>query len=71
MEIITKFLKGVFYFFVGDWIILGGVAITLVLVALLENVAALDALKGLGGIVFLVGVALTLFITLRREISPK
>lgn len=71
MKSITKFLNGVFYFFVGDWIILGGVAITLLVVALLENVAALEALKGIGGIIFLVGVALTLFITLRREIFPK
>ncbi|MBN9390378.1 MAG: hypothetical protein J0I20_20285 [Chloroflexi bacterium] len=71
MGIITKFLRGVFYFFVGDWIILGGVAITLLVVALLEKVITVDALKGVGAIVFLVGVALTLFVTLRREIFPK
>ena len=67
MEAITKFLKGVFYFFVGDWIILGGVALTVLVVALIENLAPFSSIKGAGGYVFLAGVVLTLFITLRRE----
>ena len=67
MEMITNFLKAVFNFFVGDWIILIGVAITIVVVALVENVGALEGLKGLGGVILLLGVALTLALTLRRE----
>jgi hypothetical protein len=67
MAAITHFLKAVFNFFVGDWIILFGVAITLVVVALLENIAALDSLKTAGGYILFIGVALTLAVTLRRE----
>ena len=64
---ITGFFKGVFYFFVGDWIILIGVAITVALVALLENVILQDNLKSLGGYIFILGVLITLAVTLRRE----
>jgi hypothetical protein len=67
MVAITHFLKAVFNFFVGDWIILFGVAITLIVVALLENIAALDSLKTAGGYILFIGVALTLAVTLRRE----
>jgi hypothetical protein len=68
MSRITGFLKAVFNFFVGDWIILGGVVLTLVLVALIENTSALSSLKGTGGVVLFVGIVLTLVATLRREI---
>ena len=67
MEQITGFLKGLFNFFVGDWIILIGVALTLVVVALIENVSGLESLKGVGGVVLLAGVIFTLTLTLRRE----
>ena len=40
MQLITRFLKALFNFVVGDWIILIGVAIVLVVVALLENLSA-------------------------------
>lgn len=60
-------LKGIFNFFVGDWIILIGVAITVVVVALIENVAAFNGLKGAGGYILIVGLLLTLITTLRRE----
>lgn len=67
MGAVTGFLKAVFNFFVGDWIILIGVAITLLIVALIENVSALDSIKVAGGYVLFIGVALTLAATLRRE----
>ncbi len=67
MSAVTGFLKAVFNFFVGDWIILIGVAITLLIVAVIENVAALDGIKVAGGYVLFLGVALTLAATLRRE----
>jgi hypothetical protein len=68
MTRITGFLKAVFNFFVGDWIILGGVALTLALVALIENVGALNSLKGAGGYILFIGLIITLVVTLRREI---
>lgn len=67
MQTISGFFKGVFYFFVGDWIILVGIAITVVLVALLETVVLQDNMKSLGGYVFILGVLITLGVTLRRE----
>jgi hypothetical protein len=70
MQTITNFLKGVFYFFVGDWIILFGVALTLLVVALLETLAPLSSLKGVAGYIFFAGIVLTMFVTLRREIHP-
>ena len=70
MQPIINFLKAVFNFFVGDWIILFGVAITLIVVALIENLSNSDGLKTAGGFVFFIGVALTLAVTLRREVRP-
>ncbi len=67
MRQISGFLKAVFNFFVGDWIILGGVALTLLVVALIENVSGLDSLKGIAGFIFFLGAALTLTLTLYRE----
>lgn len=67
MQTISGFFKGVFYFFVGDWIILIGIAITVALVALLETVVLQDNMKSLGGYVFILGVLITLGVTLRRE----
>ncbi len=67
MKTITGFFKGLFNFFVGDWIILIGVAVTLVVVALLENLPGLDNFRGLGGYLLFIGAAITLALTLRRE----
>lgn len=67
MTAVTRFLKALFYFFVGDWIILIGVAITLIVVALLENLTTADSIKTVGGFLIFVGVAITLAVTLRRE----
>lgn len=67
MQVITRFLKAFFNFVVGDWIILIGVAVVLALVALIENLSALSSLKEVGGYLLIVGLVLTLFLTLRRE----
>lgn len=67
MSAVTGFLKAVFNFFVGDWVILFGVAITLLIVGIIENVSALDGIKATGGYILFIGVALTLAVTLRRE----
>ncbi len=67
MQPIIKFFNGVFYFFVGDWIILIGIGITAILVAVVENLILQENLKSLGGYLFILGVIITLGITLRRE----
>lgn len=70
MQPVTNFLKAVFNFFVGDWLILGGVALLMAVVALLENVPALEGLRGVGPYLLVVGTVATLFFSLRREIRP-
>ncbi len=67
MQPIVGFLKGVFNFFVGDWIILAGIVLTVVLVGVLESLILPESLKILGGYLFILGVILTLLVTLRRE----
>lgn len=71
MQAITNFLKGVFNFFVGDWIILGGVVTTLLVATLVVKLTASNSATWVGGVIFVAGVALTLFVTLRRETHPK
>ena len=61
-----NFLKAVFNFFVGDWIILIGVAIVLVIAGLLANMTNLTILSGY---IIIVGVIATLAVTLRHEVS--
>ncbi len=67
MQATTNFLKAVFNFFVGDIVILVGVALTLVVVALVESLSFLNSIRETGGYIFIAGIVLTLFITLRRE----
>ncbi len=67
MQAILKFLKAVFNFFVGDWIILIGVAVVFVLVALLLNIEAFSKVREAGGFVLILGLLVTLAVTLRRE----
>ncbi|HEX2911496.1 MAG TPA: hypothetical protein VH186_11870 [Chloroflexia bacterium] len=69
MQTITGVLKAVFNFFVGDWIILSGVALTLLVVAVIESGNAGSGITGAGGYLFVIGVALTLLVTLFRETS--
>jgi hypothetical protein len=66
MTVITRFLKGLFYFFVGDWIILTGVIISVVVVTLLAN---LNGMSGWSGLILFAGIAFTLALTLHRETS--
>ncbi len=63
-----KFLKAVFNFFVGDWIILIGVAVLLVVIALLEQTTHQDLLAGF---LMIAGLIAILAFTLRREVKPK
>lgn len=57
-----NFLKAVFNFFVGDWIILGGVLFSFVVV-----LVAVSSLNEIGGLFLIAGIILTLGLSLYRE----
>jgi hypothetical protein len=69
MNIILRVLKEVFNFFCGDWRVFWGVAITTVLVELIERLAVLAYAKSFVGIIFIVGISLSLVVALKREIA--
>lgn len=62
-----KIIKAIYNFFVGDMVFLVGVLITVLLLALIDTVAALSALKAASGVILIVAVLLLLFVSLRRE----
>lgn len=62
-----NFLKSVFNFFVGDWIILIGMLIAFVLTWLILLATNNDTIKTTAGLVIVLGVAISLVVTLRRE----
>ena len=67
-----KIIKAIYNFIVGDMVILIGVALTVVALALINSVGALSPLKGLSGLILVVGVLASLVATLSREaFSPK
>ncbi len=69
MNIITYILKAVFDFFCGDWRIFWGVAITCVLVELVEQLTTLTVFIPFLGIIYITGISLSLISSLKREIS--
>ncbi len=70
MKQVQSIVLAVYNFFVGDPIILTGVLAFFVIVGLLAH--AMNASAGLGaGIVLIVGVILSLGLSLYRETQPK
>lgn len=67
-----KIIKAIYNFIVGDMIILIGVALAVVVLALINSVGALAPLRGLSGLILVVGVLASLVTTLSREaFSPN
>ena len=62
-----KIIKTIYNFIVGDMVILIGIALTVLVLALINNVGALGPLRGLSGPVLIVGVLTSLVATLSRE----
>ena len=62
-----KIIKAVYNFIVGDMIILVGVLLTVVVLALINNVGALAPLKDFSGPFLVIGVLSSLVATLSRE----
>lgn len=64
-----KVIKSIYNFFVGDMIILIGVAIAVILLALINSLGALAPLRGaVEGIILIALVLISLTATLLREV---
>ncbi len=68
-----KIIKAIYNFIVGDMFILIGIALTVILLALITNVSALAPLKGFSGLFLVIGVLGSLAASLSREAfsSPR
>jgi len=65
----VKVIKAIYNFFVGDMIILIGVAIAVILLALINTINALSPLRGtVEAIIFIAAVIISLTTTLIREV---
>lgn len=64
-----KVIKAIYNFFVGDMIILIGVAITIVLLTLINNVGPLEPARGVSAVILVLGVLISLVVTLVREVQ--
>ena len=62
-----KVIKAIYNFIVGDMIILVGVIITVIILALINDVPALNPLRVISGILLIVAVLGVLTATLLRE----
>ena len=62
-----KIIKAIYNFIVGDMVILVGVALTVTVLALINNVSALAPLMGFSGPFRVLGVLSSLVATLSRE----
>ncbi len=62
-----KIIKAIYNFIVGDMVILIGIALTMVILSLINGFGALAPLKGLSGLILVVGVLASLVATLSRE----
>jgi len=63
----VKIIKAIYNFIVGDMVILIGVALTVTVLALINNVSALAPLMGFSGAFLVLGVLSSLVATLSRE----
>lgn len=66
-----KVIKAIYNFLVGDMVILVGVLVTVLLLALLNSITNLPALKTISGGLLIVAVLLILLLTLTRETHGK
>ena len=66
-----KAIKAIYNFIVGDMIILTGVIITVIILALIDDVSALAPLRIISGVILIVAVLGVLTATLAREALGK
>jgi len=63
----VKVIKAIYNFIVGDMVILIGIALTVTILALINNMSTLAPLKGFSGPFLVIGVLSCLVVTLSRE----
>lgn len=63
-----KIIKAIYNFIVGDMIILVGVIITLIILALINDIGFLAPLRVASGAILIIAVLAVLVTTLNREI---
>jgi len=63
----VKVIKAIYNFIVGDMVILIGIALTVTILALINNISTLAPLKGISGPILVIGVLSSLVATLSRE----
>jgi len=66
-----KVIKAIYDFIVGDMVILVGVIITVIILALLNTVSALSALRVASGYILVIAALAIITTTLYREIHGK
>ena len=64
-------IKAIYYFLVGDMIILVGILLTIIVLALINNVDAFASLRGATGAILIIAVLGVLIATLTREARGK
>ncbi len=64
-------IKAIYYFLVGDMIILVGILLTIIVLALINNVDAFASLRGATGAILIIAVLSVLVGTLTREARGK
>jgi len=68
----VKVIQAMYNFIVGDMVILIGIALIVLILAFINSVGALAPLRGLTGLILIVGVLASLVATLSREaFSPR
>ncbi len=63
-----KVIKAIYNFIVGDMVILIGIALAVIVLALVNNVSALAPLKGFSGPFLVIAVLGSLVASLSREV---
>lgn len=71
MKLAKHIFNELFDFFCGDWRIFWGIAITICLVILSSHISPVSHVNWLPGIIFVIGILLSLIIALKREIPDK
>ncbi len=66
-----KVIKAIYNFIVGDMVILVGIIITVLVLALINNVSALAPLRVVTGVILVIAVLVVLSATLYREARGK
>jgi len=69
MKHIKHALKEIFDFFCGDWRIFFGVAVTILVIEVIDHQGFLAFAAPFAGILFILGISLSLVISLKHEIT--